>query len=111
MLSKLFGGGGDAIDVTEAERRATAGEVVLVDVREKGEWKSGHAPLAKHIALGGLSQRLPELEQLGKPIAFICLSGGRSSKACGIARKAGLRVVNVKGGMGAWSRAGLPVAR
>ncbi len=41
MLSKLFGGGGDAIDVTEAERRATAGEVVLVDVREKGEWKSG----------------------------------------------------------------------
>ncbi len=111
MLSKLFGGGGDAIDVTEAERRATAGEVVLVDVREKGEWKSGHAPLAKHVALGGLSQRLPELEQLGKPIAFICHSGGRSSKACSIARKAGLRVVNVKGGMGAWSRAGLPVAR
>ncbi len=109
MLSKLFGGGGDAIDVTEAERRATAGEVVLVDVREKGEWKSGHAPLAKHIALGGLSQRL--LEQLGKPIAFICRSGARSSNACGVARKVGLQVVNVKGGMGAWSRAGLPVAR
>jgi len=114
MLSKLFGGGGggDAIDVAEAERRASAGEVILVDVREKSEWKAGHAPMARHLPLGGLDERsLTELRKKGKPVAFICQSGGRSSSACGRARQAGVEAINVKGGMGAWKRAGLPVAR
>ena len=38
MLSKLFGGSsGESIDAAEAQRRATAGEIELVDVREKDE--------------------------------------------------------------------------
>jgi len=114
MLSKLFGGGGggDAIDVAEAERRASTGEVILVDVREKSEWKAGHAPMARHLPLGGLDERsLTELRKKGKPVAFICQSGGRSGSACGRARQAGVEAINVKGGMGAWKRAGLPVAR
>ena len=44
-------------------------------------------------------------------MAFICQSGGRSGSACGRARQAGVEAINVKGGMGAWKRAGLPVAR
>jgi len=115
MLSKLFGGGGgggSAIDVAEAERRASAGEVVLIDVREKSEWKSGHAPMARHMPLGGLDERaFHELRKKGKPVAFICRSGSRSNAACGKARQAGLEAINVKGGMSAWSRAGLPMAR
>ena len=112
MLSKLFGGNsGESIDVAEAQRRATAGEVELVDVREKDEWKSGHAPLAKHIPLGNLSGQLKGLAGKGRPIAFICRSGARSGSACGAARKAGIEAINVKGGMSAWTRAGLPVAR
>jgi rhodanese-related sulfurtransferase len=112
MLAKLFGGGGGAIDVAEAERRATAGEVVLIDVREKSEWKAGHAPMARHMPLGGLDERaFHELRKKGKPVAFICRSGSRSNAACGKARQAGLEAINVKGGMSAWSRAGLPVAR
>ena len=98
----LFGSSHPSIDVNEANRRALAGEVVLVDVREKNEWQGGHAPMAKHVPLGSLS---------AKPVAFICLSGGRSGKACGTATKAGLSVINVKGGMGAWTSAGLPVTR
>ena len=116
MLSRLFGGGGDgaasAIDVVEAERRASAGEVVLIDVREKSEWKSGHAPMARHMPLGGIDDRaLHELKKKGKTVAFICRSGSRSNTACGKARRAGVEAINVKGGMNAWSRAGLPVKR
>jgi rhodanese-related sulfurtransferase len=36
---------------------------VLVDVREKDEWRSGHAPQARHIPLGRLeseARRLPK---------------------------------------------------
>ncbi|MGI9188280.1 MAG: rhodanese-like domain-containing protein [Gaiellales bacterium] len=107
----LFGSCHASIDVSEANRRAQAGEVVLVDVREQNEWQGGHAPMAKHVPLGSLSAKLPELAKSGKPVAFICLSGGRSGKACGTASKAGIEAINVKGGMGAWTSAGLPVAR
>ena len=105
----LFGGG-DAIDVNEAHRRATSGEVILVDVRETHEWAGGHAPMAKHIPLGTVGTSLADLGREGRPIAFICQSGGRSGKACKTAGNAGVSALNVKGGMGAWTRAGLPVA-
>jgi rhodanese-related sulfurtransferase len=114
MLSRLFGGGGGgggAIDVAEAERRAAAGEIILVDVREKNEWASGHAAKARHIPLGSLHAHLPKLAKQGKPVAFVCRSGGRSSNACGQARGAGIEAINVKGGMIAWQRAGLMIVR
>jgi len=114
MLRRLFGGGGGggsatSIDVAEAHRRAEAGEVLLVDVREKNEWKSGHAPRAKHVPLGRVQQQLPQLAKKGVPIAFVCRSGSRSGRACKVARSAGHEALNVSGGMSAWSRAGLPL--
>ena len=100
------------VTVEEAAAWLQSGEAILIDVREKSEWKSGHAPMARHMPLGGLDERaFHELRKKGKPVAFICRSGGRSGSACGKARQAGLAAINVKGGMGAWSRAGLPVAR
>ncbi len=111
MLSRLFGGGGNAIDVTEAQRRAAAGEVVLVDVREADEWKAGHAAEARHVPLSAVAGRLPTLSAGGRPVAFICRSGARSGKACATARQAGIAAMNVKGGMHAWQLAGLPVVR
>jgi rhodanese-related sulfurtransferase len=107
----LFGGGGNSIDVKEAHRRAEAGEVILVDVREQHEWAGGHAPMAKHIPLNTVGTSLADLGKQGKPIAFICQSGGRSGNACKTAGNAGVSALNVKGDMGAWTRAGLPVAR
>lgn len=106
----LFGGGAPTIDVAEAQRLAAAGDVVLVDVREKNEWQGGHAPAAVHVPLGTVPTRLADLGAKGR-IAFICQSGGRSGRACDVARKAGVDAVNVKGGMQAWARAGLPVTR
>lgn len=107
----LFGTTHATIDVNEANRRTLSGQAVLVDVRELSEWKTGHAPKAKHIPLGDLPARLPELAKAGKPIAFICESGGRSGKACGLASKAGVEAINVKGGMASWAKTGLSVAR
>ena len=112
MLRKLFGGGGgsgSSIDVEEAHRRVEAREILLVDVRENNEWKAGHAPRAKHVPLGRVQSQLPQLAKKGVPIAFVCRSGSRSGKACGMARSAGIEAINVSGGMTAWSRAGLPM--
>jgi len=49
--------------------------------------------------------------QTGRQVAFLCHSGARSSRATGIAIKAGHDAVNVRGGVIAWTRAGLPLTR
>ena len=111
LLSRLLGGGAPAIDVKEAARRLDAGDLVLVDVREKREWQSGHAKGARHVPLSALSGKLSALQREGKQVAFVCASGHRSGSACGMAQRQGIEVANVQGGMAAWQRAGLPVVR
>lgn len=81
----------------------------LVDVRESGEWKMLHAPAAMHIPLGDLKGSMHKVEK-DKPVVVICASGARSSMAAIAFAKAGFsEVYNFSGGMGAWSRTGLPV--
>ena len=100
------------IDVNDAARRHDAGEIVLVDVREPGEWRRGHVPGACHIPLATLPGAIDALARHGKPIAFICGSGHRSRIACATARSHHLEAaLNVGGGMRAWQRAGLPTTR
>jgi len=53
---------------------------------------------------------LGELEG-DRQVAFLCHSGARSSRATGLALKAGYDAVNVRGGVIAWNRAGLPMTR
>jgi rhodanese-related sulfurtransferase len=92
--------------------RAATGEVLLVDVREDGEWEAGRAPGAVHVPLGDVERELPRLRAraAGRPIAFICRTGRRSAEAVRLAADAGIaEVVNVDGGMSAWAAAGLPL--
>ncbi len=110
LLWQMVGGTG-GISVSEATNLINREDGVVVDVRETGEWATGHIPNARHIALGQLSDHISELEKLKhKPIIICCASGNRSSSACATLRKAGFeRVFNLGGGIGAWRDAGLPV--
>lgn len=109
-LKNLLGGpAAPQISAHEVPQRQKEG-ALLVDVRELHEWRSGHAPNAKHIPLGQLSQHLSALPR-EREILFICRSGNRSGQATALARSAGLPATNVSGGMIAWSAAGLPVQR
>jgi rhodanese-related sulfurtransferase len=119
LLSRLFGttesspdnGASQAVvDVREASRRQAAG-ALLIDVREPAEWQQGHAPGATLIPLGTLPSRLAEVPR-DRDVLLICRSGNRSGSAQRQLQQLGYqRVVNVAGGMTAWSSAGLPVAR
>jgi len=81
---------------------------VLLDVRQPGEWQSGHAKIAVHIPLGEVSSRMHEIAQ-DKPVVVICASGNRSAMAATALAKSGFETVyNFSGGMGAWQGAGLP---
>lgn len=88
-------------------------DALVLDVREDKEFAAGHIPKAKHIPLGQLSGRLQELEKFkSKPILVTCRTGQRSARACGMLKKAGFETVyNQAGGIVAWERANLPVAK
>ncbi|BBE51358.1 Thiosulfate sulfurtransferase GlpE [Ferriphaselus amnicola] len=102
----------DGIDVTEAQKMNQNG-ALLLDVREPGEYASGHAPNAVLIPLGQLGSRMQEITAYkDKPVAVMCRSGRRSASATKQLAEAGFsQVKNVNGGIMAWEQAGLPVVR
>lgn len=100
--------GGNDVNAREAADLVERGEAVLLDVREPGEWKAGRAPRAVHIPLDAIGARQGELPR-DRRIVTVCRSGGRSSAAARSLRKAGYEVSNLKGGMKAWQRQGLPL--
>jgi hydroxyacylglutathione hydrolase len=94
----------------ELRRRLESERGLLVlDVRQPREWASGHIAGARHITGAELPERAGELPA-DRPVAVVCGSGYRSSVAASLLLRGGRRrVVNVLGGMTAWTRAGHPV--
>jgi len=85
--------------------------VSVIDVRNATEWAAGHIPGALHIPLGHLADRAGEIPR-GRPIVVQCQSGGRSSIAASVLEQLGAAdVINLSGGITAWSAAGLPIER
>ncbi len=98
-----------AIDAVGAADLLVARGVVVVDVRQPAEWKTGHIRGAIHIPLTQLASRLDQLPS-GKTILTVCRSGHRSAVAARTLTRAGHDVLNLRGGMNAWARAGLPLS-
>ncbi len=105
----MFGRKKKAVDVRTAHEMAENDGWVIVDVRTKLERKEGHPPGSIHYSLDSLNQRMRKLE--GKKVLAICRSGNRSGTAVSILQQNGVEAINVKGGMLAWTRAGLPTKR
>lgn len=88
-------------------------DALVLDVREKSEFDSGHILNAKLIPLGKLQERMGELEkQRNHPIVVVCRSGNRSLIATRMLNKQGFtQVYNLAGGVIAWQKANLPLER
>jgi len=105
--------GGSAEDLTPAQATLLMNreDALVLDVRETGEWGSGHIPGARHVTLAQLEKRMSELEKFkDRPIIVCCASGNRSSSACGQLKKSGFgKVFSLAGGVTAWREASLPL--
>jgi rhodanese-related sulfurtransferase len=99
-----------SITPEQAIELQAVGDLVLVDVREPVELRGGRIGGALNIPLRELRVRLQELDR-NRPVAFLCRSGARSASAARLASKAGYDAVNVRGGVGAWARAGLQLTQ
>ena len=105
LLSSLFP---PSISAQDAHEQASRREAVILDVRERREWKAGHVPGSKNVPLSTLAKRTQELPSQRTYVA-VCRTGSRSRHATAQLRGAGFEVLNLKGGMHAWRRAGLPL--
>ncbi len=92
-----------------AERLAED-DVYVLDVRQPSEWRHGHIRGSRNVPLLHVKSQLAALPR-DKTIVTVCASGHRSAAAARMLRRAGFEVENLKGGMHAWARQGLPVER
>jgi molybdopterin/thiamine biosynthesis adenylyltransferase/rhodanese-related sulfurtransferase len=97
----------------EARRRMEGNgqKVVVLDVREREEYRQGYVPGAVSMPRGFLEMRVEEAapDKEATVIAY-CAGGTRSLLAGRILKELGYRdVVSVRGGFTAWKNQGLPV--
>jgi rhodanese-related sulfurtransferase len=84
-------------------------DLVVLDVRTKEEYESGHLPDAILIPVSELQDRVAELDK-DKKILVYCKTGVRSTEASQILVSHGFSsVCNLVGGIDAWIQADGPV--
>lgn len=102
------------VDVTTAHNMITNGsypDLVVLDVRTKSEYDTGHIYGTGWIPVAELESRIDELEgHENHEIIVYCASGGRSATASGILDSYNFtKVYNMLGGITAWQSADYPV--
>jgi rhodanese-related sulfurtransferase len=107
FLSRLFGGSASAaaaIDHDAMVAAVAARTVQIVDVREPGEYASGHIKGAVNIPLSTFN---PDRLTRSRPVVVYCLSGMRSARALQRLQAAGFPdVKNYRPGIGNWKLQG-----
>jgi glyoxylase-like metal-dependent hydrolase (beta-lactamase superfamily II)/rhodanese-related sulfurtransferase len=102
-----------ALAELDARLAAAARDLVVLDVREKDAYESGHIPHARHLPRGQLELRVNE--ELPDPTARIvvyCEFGKISTLAAATLRQLGfMRATALEGGMKAWREGGFAVER
>jgi rhodanese-related sulfurtransferase len=113
LLSRLSAGGVAQVGALEAVQLMNRRDAVVLDVRETAEFATGHIPNARNIPFGELTNRLRELEKLkSRPIIVSGQSVSHASRVCAALKKIGITdVVTLRGGMGGWVEASLPVEK
>lgn len=118
MSHEEIGRRGWAVTAAEAVTLAGSPDIILVDLRERGEREkhgtipgSLHAPypdLADNVRAGGMLHELAAAT--GKRILFYCAFGERSAMAVQAAQEAKIaRACHIAGGIDAWKKAQGPV--
>lgn len=88
-------------------------DAVLIDVRDAAAFAKRHILNARSIPAAELPDNVERLSKhMETPVVLYCDSGIASARAATTLVRAGFkRVHNLKGGLGAWEAAGLPVSK
>jgi sulfur-carrier protein adenylyltransferase/sulfurtransferase len=100
------------VSVDDVKARLAAGtKPVVLDVREKEEFRQGYLPGAVSIPRGFLEIRVEEaVPDKSTPVVAYCASGTRSLLAGRILKELGYEnVTSMRGGFNAWKNQGFPI--
>ena len=105
--------GGHSISVQQLVDLVNREGAVVLDVRDRKEFESGHIVGAINIPYANLDTRIDEVRKYGeKPIIVACRMGQHSGAAGTLLRKQGFKNVSrLSGGMAEWLNQNLPVVR
>jgi rhodanese-related sulfurtransferase len=111
-LSRFTGGAND-VGTLDATRLLNQATTLVLDVRDKDEYATGHLPRARHIPLEELAKRVGEIGKYKeKPVLVTCKSGKRAAAATRVLKHAGFTTVyQLRGGLAAWREASLPLEK
>ena len=111
LLLLLTGCGGNSADVSyqqitqeEAKEMMDSQEVIILDVREQGEYDSGHIPGAVLLPVGTIDETtaaevIPEKDST---VLVYCRSGNRSKTASSTLAELGYTNIYEFGGINTW---------
>lgn len=94
------------ISATELKQRLDGGEdIQIIDVREPNECEVARLENSKLIPLGEIGSRVSEIDPARETIVYCQKGGSRSAEAIAALQRAGFegRLLNLKGGITAWS--------
>ena len=100
------------------DKLSTKDDLLLIDVREHGEYENGHIKGAHLVPRGIIEaaadpaypRHVPELTAArDRQVIVYCATSGRSAMACAVLQMMGFRnVLNLNGGYARWVDDGMP---
>lgn len=111
MLLVLTGCGGTSMENTyqqitqeEARNRMDTQEVIVLDVREQGEFDAGHIPGAVLLPVGTITKATAAavIKEMDSVVLVYCRSGNRSKTASAALAELGYTNVYEFGGINTW---------
>lgn len=75
-------------------RSLKAAGAIILDVRSKAEYETGHIPGSLNVSVNQVSAVVNDLKKQNKPVITCCRSGARSATAAGILKNAGIEAYN-----------------
>lgn len=103
---------GQTVSTAQATQLINKEDAVVLDIRDKADFGSGHLANAINIPFANLAARMNELSaHQSKPIILVCKTGQTVSMAGKMLREKGYNAVRLSGGMMEWNTQNLPVVK
>lgn len=105
--------GGEAVSIHDATRMINKEEALVLDIRPKKDFKTGHILDSLNIPYTDLDGRMSELDAYkDKPVIVVCNLGQTATAITKKLAKANFtKVVKLKGGITEWKAEKLPVVK
>lgn len=101
----------EVVDVNGAINLMDNDDLLIIDVREDKERKSGFISNDIHIPLKQVKDKFSTLDN-GKSVLVYCRTGNRSIHAAGMLSNNNFqKVFSLKGGIKAWEKANMPIKK